>query len=42
MNDIQSDGFLGMKLVPGVAGFVGGSFDTGDSFRRRWIGHYQP
>ncbi len=24
MNDIQPDGFLGMKLVPGVAGFVGG------------------
>lgn len=24
MNDIQSDGFLGMKFVPGVAGFVGG------------------
>lgn len=24
MSDIQPDGFLGMKLVPGVAGFVGG------------------
>ena len=24
MNDMQPDGFLGMKFVPGVAGFVGG------------------